>query len=161
MFKSKSSSVTAYEHNRENGSPTIFHPGTSAQATFFSPWLQPSSLVQLSSLRRHDSSLAPHSAMCGENYLFSCCNSIKAKPSQDSAAALVSPYSYSLQQQLALLQRYKSSEDTKDNYTNGTDVLATELCCFNNNYCLTRDRFHQKGYKNYGYHTWFGRCGEK
>lgn len=56
-----------------------------------------------SSLRRHDSSLAPHSAMCRENYLFSCCNSLKAKMSWDSTAALGSPCSYILQQQLALV----------------------------------------------------------
>lgn len=64
-----------------------------------------------SSLRRHDSSLTPHSAMCRENYLFSCCRGVKAKLSWDTRAARGSPCSYSLQQQLALVQCDKSSED--------------------------------------------------
>lgn len=68
-----------------------------------------------SSLRRHDSSLTPHSAMCRENYLFSGCRGVKAKLSWDSRAAQGSPCSYSLQLQLALVQHEKSSEDAWDN----------------------------------------------
>lgn len=64
-----------------------------------------------SSLRWHDSSLTPHSAMCRENYLFSCCRGVKAKLSWESRAAQGSRCSYSLQQQLALVQHDKSSED--------------------------------------------------
>ena len=76
--------------------------GTKAVQLFFVLALRPrlhfsgpsfSLTLWSSSSRRHNSSLTPHSTTCEENYLFSCCNSTKAKPSQDSTAALGSPCS--------------------------------------------------------------------
>lgn len=96
-----------------------------------------------SSLRRHDSSLTPHSVKCRENYLFSCCRGVKAKLSWDSRAAQGSPCSYVLRNSWHWYSTIKTAKRPKT--IKQIDGLATELWCFNNTYCLRRNKSFQDG----------------